>query len=156
MTGDARKRGEDAESGIQEGLTKEIARLCAIMHDWTRLCTISSFASTFAWHKADRKASTFAPADGTEDRGLAGRVHCHLAFFCHGLPFRHKKIIFFTFIELYPPLSTFIGIAAGLNAKSQSRKDTISRLNGLYRAGGGHFGAKHLARRRTDWRPGRF
>jgi hypothetical protein len=52
------------------------------MHDWTRLCTISSFASAFAWHKADRKASTFAVAagastfapaagateDGTEDR----------------------------------------------------------------------------------------
>jgi hypothetical protein len=46
------------------------------MHDWTRLDTISSSASSFADATEDRKASTSAPAagamaDGTEDRGLA-------------------------------------------------------------------------------------
>ena len=74
-----------------------------IMHDYARLDTISSFASSFADATEDRKA--------TEDRGeLAGRVHGDLAIFCRCLPFRHKKVIFSTFIGLYPPLSTFIGM----------------------------------------------
>jgi hypothetical protein len=32
---------------------------------------------------------------------LAGRVHGDLAIFCHCLPCPHKKIIFFTFIDLH-------------------------------------------------------
>ncbi|MGD1086510.1 MAG: hypothetical protein ABSA47_17375 [Verrucomicrobiota bacterium] len=89
------------------------------MHDWTRLCTISSFASAFAWHKADRKASSFAPAagastfapeagatadgteGGTEDGGLAGRVHSDIAIFAVVCHFVSKKYFFL-------PLSTFI------------------------------------------------
>ena len=46
MTGDGRKRGEHAESGIQEGLTQKIARLCTIMHDWTRLGSLRATGRT--------------------------------------------------------------------------------------------------------------
>ena len=44
--------------------------------------------------------------------GLAARVHCDLAIFCHCLPFRHKKLFFLpllTFIHLYPPLLGWSG-----------------------------------------------
>jgi hypothetical protein len=63
------------------------------MHDWTRLDTISSFAKA------------------TEDRWawLHGFI-ATLPFFAIVCHFVTKKLFFFTFIHLYPPLSTFIGM----------------------------------------------
>jgi hypothetical protein len=170
MTGDARKGGEHPKSGTQEGRTQEIARLSTIMHDWTRFgrargkgCAHSTFLGGFFL--------IFSPnLTGAAGLGLGLglgwepiKVKCHpghsrqwqeasgeRARPSHFLPFLaicHKKIFFFTFIDLYPPLSTFIGMVW--------RRRRRGAAHGRTEASARHFGARPPARRRTECRPGR-
>jgi hypothetical protein len=97
MTGDARKRGEHAESGIEEGLTKRIARLCTIMHDWTRF-------------PASLPPSPGITRTGRRTGGPGCTGSLRPGHFLSLFAISSQKTFFFTFIDLYPPLSTFIGM----------------------------------------------
>ena len=111
------------------GFAQKMTRLSTIMHDWTRLGTIG--------HDFGLRQGFGAT------RGRPQAAHrCPnpiLAFFAIWI---HKiKNLFLassTFIHLDSPSFGFIDLhwnAAGFNAKWQCRKDAISPLIGVYRAG---------------------
>ena len=107
MTCEARRRGEHAEPGMQEGWTKKIARLCTIGHDL---------------------GERGAPSPVARGERVKGRV---LAIFCRCLPFRLKKYFFLpllTFIHLYPPLLGWSGAEGDAGRRTAGRKRVRATL----------------------------
>jgi len=121
MTGDARKRGEHAESGIQEGWIKKIARLCTIGHDYARfppsLRPSPGIRRTgklpASLRRPELPPSLRRPELRRTGRRAGRRTGGWLEGFIATLRFlplfviSSQKNIFF---YLYPPLSTFIDL----------------------------------------------
>ena len=155
MTGDARMRGEHAESGIREGWTQEIARLCTIMHDWTRFGSARGTGGTDlgittiggneplspAFAKATAGRLALSPLRGA--RELAYRLL--VVARCAGTG-AHSTFLGGFFLVSSPNLRGGAGLRLGLGLRGQPIKVKFNRgtvASGKRRAGGraqsGHF-----------------